>query len=79
MLHGPDRSIHLFLQASIGGVCNTTYIIQENKEADNIYVTKLIDLNDCDFRVKKIIGATYASPCKVCKEVRKMDLEIQIW
>uniref|UniRef100_A0A8B9PXA8 Phosvitin n=1 Tax=Apteryx owenii TaxID=8824 RepID=A0A8B9PXA8_APTOW len=55
-------------EASIGGICNTTYTIQENKRANLIYVTKSKDLNSCEERVQMVTGSAYTHPCRTCQQ-----------
>uniref|UniRef100_A0A7M4FIM9 Vitellogenin-1-like n=1 Tax=Crocodylus porosus TaxID=8502 RepID=A0A7M4FIM9_CROPO len=55
-------------EAGISGVCNTTYVIQENKRAKQVYVTKSKDLNSCNEKAQMTTGSAYTYPCKTCKE-----------
>ncbi|EMP30297.1 Vitellogenin-1 [Chelonia mydas] len=58
-------------EAGIDGVCNTTYVIQENRRASQIYVTKSKDLNSCDERAQMFTGAAYTCQCPACREKNK--------
>ncbi|XP_054020932.1 vitellogenin-1 [Dryobates pubescens] len=58
-------------EAGIGGICNTTYAIQENKRANLIYVTKSKDLNSCEEKVQIITGSAYTQPCQTCQQRNK--------
>ncbi|NXD38812.1 VIT1 protein, partial [Copsychus sechellarum] len=58
-------------EAGIGGVCNTTYAIQENKRANLVYVTKSKDLNSCEEKVQIVTGSAYTHPCKTCQQRNK--------
>ncbi|NXO38543.1 VIT1 protein, partial [Locustella ochotensis] len=58
-------------EAGIGGVCNTTYAIQENKRANLVYVTKSKDLNSCEEKVQIVTGSAYTQPCKTCQQRNK--------
>ncbi|NXY64015.1 VIT1 protein, partial [Callaeas wilsoni] len=55
-------------EAGIGGICNTTYAIQENKRANLVYVTKSKDLNSCEEKVQIVTGSAYTHPCKTCQQ-----------
>ncbi|NXU44983.1 VIT1 protein, partial [Drymodes brunneopygia] len=58
-------------EAGIGGICNTTYAIQENKRANLMYVAKSKDLNSCEEKVQIVTGSAYTQPCKTCQERNK--------
>ncbi|XP_065698496.2 vitellogenin-1-like [Patagioenas fasciata] len=58
-------------EAGIGGICNTTYAIQENKRANLVYVTKSKDLNSCEVKVQMVTGSAYTQPCQTCQERNK--------
>ncbi|NXO54005.1 VIT1 protein, partial [Aramus guarauna] len=58
-------------EAGIGGICNTTYAIQENKRASLVYVTKSKDLNSCEEKVEMVTGSAYTHPCRTCQQRNK--------
>ncbi|NXJ74285.1 VIT1 protein, partial [Trogon melanurus] len=58
-------------EAGIGGICNTTYAIQENKKANLVYVTKSKDLNSCEEKVQMVTGSAYTYPCQTCQQRNK--------
>ncbi|KFV05702.1 Vitellogenin-1 [Pterocles gutturalis] len=58
-------------EAGIGGICNTTYTIQENKRANLVYVTKSKDLNSCEEKVEIVTGSAYTHPCQTCQQRNK--------
>ncbi|XP_008489046.2 vitellogenin-1-like [Calypte anna] len=58
-------------EAGIGGICNTTYAIQENKRANLVYVTKSKDLNSCEEKVQMVTGSAYTHPCQTCQQRNK--------
>ncbi|XP_014727674.1 PREDICTED: vitellogenin-1-like [Sturnus vulgaris] len=58
-------------EAGIGGICNTTYAIQENRRANVVYVTKSKDLNSCEEKVQIVTGSAYTHPCKPCQQRNK--------
>ncbi|NXV92269.1 VIT1 protein, partial [Calonectris borealis] len=58
-------------EAGIGGICNTTYAIQENKRANLVYVTKSKDLSSCEEKVQMVTGSAYTHPCRTCQQRNK--------
>ncbi|XP_059334496.1 vitellogenin-1-like [Ammospiza nelsoni] len=58
-------------EAGIGGICNTTYTIQENKRASVVYVGKSKDLDSCEEKVQIVTGSAYTHPCKTCQQRNK--------
>ncbi|XP_066411917.1 vitellogenin-1-like [Molothrus aeneus] len=58
-------------EAGIGGICNTTYAIRENKRANLVYVTKSKDLDSCEEKVQIVTGSVYTHPCKTCQQRNK--------
>ncbi|XP_017680339.1 PREDICTED: vitellogenin-1-like [Lepidothrix coronata] len=58
-------------EAGIGGICNTTYAIQENKRANLLYVTKSKDLNSCEEKVQIVTGSANTQPCQACQKRNK--------
>ncbi|NWW92266.1 VIT1 protein, partial [Rhynochetos jubatus] len=58
-------------EAGIGGICNTTYGIQENKRANLVYVRKSNDLNSCEEKVQMVTGSAYTQPCQTCQQRNK--------
>ncbi|XP_078075129.1 vitellogenin-like isoform X2 [Mustelus asterias] len=55
-------------EAGIEGVCLTNYIVQENKKAQRITITKSKDLNNCQEKVMMYTGSVYADLCPVCQQ-----------
>ncbi|NXE20305.1 VIT1 protein, partial [Ardeotis kori] len=58
-------------EAGIGGICNTTYAMQENKRANLVYVTKSKDLNSCEEKVQMVTGSAYTHLCRTCQQRNK--------
>ncbi|KFP60041.1 Vitellogenin-2, partial [Cariama cristata] len=52
-------------EAGIGGVCHTRYIIQEDRKNGRVSITKTVDQNNCQEKVKKSVGMAYIYPCPV--------------
>ncbi|KFQ24157.1 PREDICTED: vitellogenin-1-like [Merops nubicus] len=58
-------------EVGIGGICNTTYAVQENKKASIVYLTKSKDLNSCEEKVQIVTGSAYTHPCQSCQQRNK--------
>ncbi|XP_078418017.1 vitellogenin-like [Cetorhinus maximus] len=63
-----SQNFYRLQEAGIEGVCLTNYIIQENKKAHRITITKSKDLNNCQEKVMMYTGAAYADLCPVCQQ-----------
>ncbi|XP_048457519.1 vitellogenin-like [Rhincodon typus] len=63
-----SQNFYALQEAGIEGVCLTNYIIQENKKANRIIVTKSKDLNNCQEKVMLFTGAVYAELCPICQQ-----------
>ncbi|XP_067892712.1 vitellogenin-like [Heterodontus francisci] len=63
-----SQNFYVLQEAGIEGVCLTNYIIQENKKAQRITVTKSKDLNDCQEKVMTYTGVAYADLCPTCQQ-----------
>ncbi|XP_062920863.1 vitellogenin-like isoform X2 [Mobula hypostoma] len=63
-----SQNFYQLQEAGIEGVCLTNYIIQENKKANRITVTKSKDLNNCQEKVMLFTGTAYSSHCPVFKQ-----------
>ncbi|RXM97975.1 Vitellogenin [Acipenser ruthenus] len=58
-------------QNGIAGICEASYVIQEDRKANQIIVTKSKDLNNCDEKIKMDIGMAYSHTCSNCRKIRK--------
>ncbi|XP_059841192.1 vitellogenin-like [Hypanus sabinus] len=63
-----SQNFYELQEAGIEGVCLTNYIIQENKKANRITVTKSKDRNNCQEKVMLSTGAAYASRSPVFQQ-----------
>uniref|UniRef100_UPI00398F8981 vitellogenin-like n=1 Tax=Pristiophorus japonicus TaxID=55135 RepID=UPI00398F8981 len=63
-----SQNFYELQEAGIEGVCLTNYIIQENKKAHRMTVTKSKDLNNCQEKVMTFTGAAYAKLCPICQQ-----------
>ncbi|KFV67265.1 Vitellogenin-2, partial [Dryobates pubescens] len=57
-----SQNVYDLQEAGIGGVCHTRYVIQEDKKNSRVLVTKTIDQNNCQEKVKKSVGMAYIYP-----------------
>ncbi|XP_069718238.1 vitellogenin-2-like [Phaenicophaeus curvirostris] len=60
-----SQNVYELQEAGIGGVCHTRYIIQEDRKNSRVSVTKTVDQNNCQEKVKKSVGMAYIYPCPV--------------
>ncbi|NXX47124.1 VIT2 protein, partial [Tricholaema leucomelas] len=60
-----SQNVYELQEAGIGGVCHTRYVIQEDKKNSRVLVTKTVDQNNCQEKVKKSVGMAYIYPCPV--------------
>ncbi|XP_078506479.1 vitellogenin-1-like [Lissotriton helveticus] len=67
------QSAYSFQEFGIEGICNTNYIIQEDKKENHIFLTKSKDLNSCQDKVQRITGNEYAQTCTDCDQRNKND------
>ncbi|NWX52403.1 VIT1 protein, partial [Steatornis caripensis] len=65
------QHLYSLQEAGIGGICNTTYTIEENKRANLVYVTKSKDMNSCEEKVQMVTGSAYTHPCWTCQQRNK--------
>ncbi|NXK44965.1 VIT2 protein, partial [Chauna torquata] len=60
-----SQNVYELQEAGIGGVCHTRYVIQEDRKNSRVSVTKTVDQNNCQEKVKKSVGMAYVYPCPV--------------
>uniref|UniRef100_A0A8B9EU46 Phosvitin n=1 Tax=Anser cygnoides TaxID=8845 RepID=A0A8B9EU46_ANSCY len=60
-----SQNVYELQEAGIGGVCHTRYVIQEDRKNSRVSVTKTVDQNNCQEKVKKSVGMAYIYPCPV--------------
>nr|CCG55374.1 VtgABIII protein [Latimeria menadoensis] len=65
------QNIYDLQEVGVQGTCQTTYEIQENKKANRILITKTKDLNNCEEKLMKTFGMTYAESCGNCQQQNK--------
>ncbi|XP_067846962.1 vitellogenin-like [Heptranchias perlo] len=63
-----SQNFYELQEAGIEGVCLTNYIIQENKKANRVIVTKSKDLNYCQEKVMTYTGMAYAHLCPISQQ-----------
>ncbi|XP_066451116.1 vitellogenin-1-like [Eleutherodactylus coqui] len=54
-----NKNIYMLKENGIGGLCHNNYVIQEDQRANQLLVSKSIDLNDCEHREQMVIGTAY--------------------
>ncbi|RXN00829.1 Vitellogenin [Acipenser ruthenus] len=62
------QNVYELQEDGVQGVCQTSYVIQEDQKANRIIVTKSRDLNNCQDRKKKDIGMVYTEQCDRCQQ-----------
>uniref|UniRef100_A0A4W3HS18 Vitellogenin domain-containing protein n=1 Tax=Callorhinchus milii TaxID=7868 RepID=A0A4W3HS18_CALMI len=65
------QNVYELQELGIEGICNTKYILQEDRKTNRIIVTKSKDLSNCQERVMKQLGLVYALPCPACQQRNK--------
>ncbi|XP_053549223.1 vitellogenin-A2 [Bombina bombina] len=65
------QNVYDLQESSIGGVCHTRYVVQEDRRGDQIIVDKSTDLNNCQDKVSKIVGIAFLESCIACKHLGK--------
>nr|XP_015211182.1 PREDICTED: vitellogenin-like [Lepisosteus oculatus] len=65
------KNVYNLQEPGIHGICYTSYVLEEDKKASEIYVTRSIDLQNCQEKAMKIFGMAYAPACENCKKVGK--------
>ncbi|KFQ32197.1 Vitellogenin-2, partial [Merops nubicus] len=60
-----SQNVYELQEGGIGGVCHTRYVVQEDRKNKRVSVTKTVDENNCQEKVKKSIGMAYIYPCPV--------------
>eukprot|EP00075_Anas_platyrhynchos_P002345 XP_005022346.3 vitellogenin-2 isoform X1 [Anas platyrhynchos] len=60
-----SQNVYELQESGIGGVCHTRYVIQEDRKNSRVSVTKTVDQNNCQEKVKKSVGMAYIYPCPV--------------
>lgn len=57
-------------QVGIHGVCHSAYVIEENAESKELYVTQNIDVKNCHQKAEIYQGMALSRESKVTREVR---------
>ncbi|MCJ0374988.1 hypothetical protein J0W42_19815, partial [Clostridioides difficile] len=60
-----SQNVYELQESGIGGVCHTRYVIQEDRKNSRVSVTKTVDQNNCQEKVKESVGMAYIYPCPV--------------
>lgn len=57
-------------QVGIHGVCHSAYVIEENEEAKELYVTQNIDIKNCHQKAEIYQGMALSQESKFTREVK---------
>ncbi|XP_067845946.1 vitellogenin 3, phosvitinless [Heptranchias perlo] len=61
------QNIYELQENGVEGICHASYVIQEDKKAGRITVTKSKDLNRCQEKISVTKGAAYTQSCEICQ------------
>lgn len=61
--------IHIFTQLGIHGICHSNYFIEEDPTSKELYITQIVDINNCQERAAMYSGMALAIQNRNCKEV----------
>ncbi|XP_078416809.1 vitellogenin-like [Cetorhinus maximus] len=62
-----SQNIYELQENGVEGICQASYVIQENKKSGFITVIKSKDLNKCQEKISKTKGSVYSQPCETCQ------------
>uniref|UniRef100_A0A4W3HSQ8 Vitellogenin-like n=1 Tax=Callorhinchus milii TaxID=7868 RepID=A0A4W3HSQ8_CALMI len=65
------QNIYDLQEMGVEGICHTSYLIQEDKKAGQITITKSKDLNNCQEKASKTMGIPFTQFCESCQLVSK--------
>ncbi|KAM5148119.1 vitellogenin-1-like [Mantella aurantiaca] len=65
------QNSYIMQENGIWGLCHASYVIQEKTKANQMAITKSINLNDCAERERKVTGNAYFYPCPLCQQRNK--------
>ncbi|XP_066548081.1 vitellogenin isoform X2 [Amia ocellicauda] len=54
------KKVYNLQEPGIQGICHTSYVLEDDKKANEIKVTRSIDLNNCKEKAMKVLGMAYA-------------------
>ncbi|XP_010182245.1 PREDICTED: vitellogenin-2-like [Mesitornis unicolor] len=60
------QNVYELQEAGIEGICQTRYVIQDDRKNNRAIISKSKDLMDCQDKVVKNIGIAYIRPCPTC-------------
>uniref|UniRef100_A0A4W3HZQ6 Vitellogenin-like n=1 Tax=Callorhinchus milii TaxID=7868 RepID=A0A4W3HZQ6_CALMI len=61
------QNIYDLQEMGVEGICHTSYLIQEDKKAGQITITKSKDLNNCQEKASKTMGIPFTQFCESCQ------------
>uniref|UniRef100_UPI00398E4E1B vitellogenin-like n=1 Tax=Pristiophorus japonicus TaxID=55135 RepID=UPI00398E4E1B len=62
-----SQNIYELQENGVEGICHASYVIQEDKRAGVITVTKSKDLNNCQEKISETKGAAHTQLCETCQ------------
>ncbi|XP_070604640.1 vitellogenin-1-like [Erythrolamprus reginae] len=66
-----DQKTYSIKENGIEGRCDTIYLLQNTEKPDEFLMTKSKDLTTCDNVARKVVGASYVTPCEFCRQKNK--------
>ncbi|XP_018415365.1 PREDICTED: vitellogenin-1-like [Nanorana parkeri] len=65
------QNAYAMQENGIGGLCHTSYMIQNQPKTKHMVITKSVNLNDCEERERMVTGNAYFYPCPSCQQRNK--------
>ncbi|XP_077306519.1 vitellogenin-1-like [Lithobates pipiens] len=62
------QNAYIMQENGISGLCQTSYLIQEKPKVNQLFITKSVNLNDCEERERMVTGNAYFYTCPLCKQ-----------
>eukprot|EP00079_Xenopus_tropicalis_P020195 XP_012810850.1 PREDICTED: vitellogenin-A2-like [Xenopus tropicalis] len=66
-----SQNVYDLQESSVGGICHTRYVIQEDRRGDRINIIKATDFNNCQEKVSKSFGFELSDFCHSCKQMNR--------
>ncbi|XP_059503677.1 vitellogenin 3, phosvitinless [Stegostoma tigrinum] len=63
-----SQNIYELQENGVEGICQASYVIQENKKSGVAMVTKSKDLNNCQEKISETKGSAYTQLCETCQQ-----------
>ncbi|XP_073449784.1 vitellogenin-1-like isoform X2 [Aquarana catesbeiana] len=62
------QNAYIMQENGISGLCQTSYVIQEKPKANQLLITKSVNLNNCEENERMVTGNAYFYTCPLCKQ-----------